>query len=199
MSPLSSDSTVIKPPSASKILHVESGRPVSPWVRAQVRLLMRVYGVLLRTAGALPHRRRQPADGYDILLTGTFFSDNWVRSHLLPLAESVHCRRVRMVATAQVPAMPKVEGVYPPTWLIKSVGELGARLLFFIWTAIRTRPHIVGGFHLLINGLLAPLLGRLVGARSMYFCVGGPVEVLDGGIWGGNRLFSRLGSPDPVV
>ena len=95
--------------------------------------------------------------------------------------------------------MSKVEGVYPPAWLITCAGELGARLLYFVWVALRTRPHIVGGFHLLVNGLMAPLLGRLIGAKSLYFCVGGPVEVLDGGIWGGNRLFSRLSAPDAVV
>ena len=155
---------------------------------------MRGYALTLRIARMVERRARplSPA-GYDILLTGTFFSDNWVRSHLLPLAASDRCHRVRMVATTQVPEMPKVEGLYPPTWLMKYTGEVPARLLYFIWIAIRTRPHIVGGFHLLVNGLLAPLLGRFVGAKSLYFCVGGPVEVLDGGIWGGNRVFFAAG------
>jgi glycosyltransferase involved in cell wall biosynthesis len=39
----------------------------------------------------------------------------------------------------------------------------------------------------------------LVGARSMYFCVGGPWEVLDGGIHAENRAFALLGFPDPTI
>jgi glycosyltransferase involved in cell wall biosynthesis len=187
----------VKSASAANIPRVN--RAPSRWVRLQVRLLMRAYSLALSFVGIARRDLRPAPGGFDILLTGTFFSDNWVRSHLLPLAASNRCRRVRMVATTHVPEMPKVEGVYPPSWLIRLAGELLGRLLYFSWTAVRTRPHIVGGFHLLVNGLLAPLVGRLAGAKSLYFCVGGPVELLDGGIWGGNRLFSRLGGPDAVV
>ena len=200
MSRLASSSGAVKPPSASNISPRYFGRASSLWVRLQVRLLMRGYAFALRMARMMERRARPlPPSGYDILLTGTFFSDNWVRSHLLPLAASDRCHRVRMVATTQVPDMPKVEGLYPPAWLMKYAGEVPARLLYFVWVAVRSRPDIVGGFHLMVNGLLAPLLGRLVRARSLYFCVGGPVEALDGGIWGGNRVFSRLGAPDPIV
>ena len=193
-----STETSIKSPSAANIHHL--GKSPSRWAHWQVRFLMAAYSMVLRAAALVGRRPRTlPPTGYDILLTGTFFSDNWVRSHLLPLAASSRCDRVRMVATTRVPLMSKVEGVYPPAWLITCAGELGARLLYFVWVALRTRPHIVGGFHLLVNGLMAPLLGRLIGAKSLYFCVGGPVEVLDGGIWGGNRLFSRLSAPDAVV
>ena len=66
----------------------------------------------------------------------------------------------------------------------------------FAAVAVKTRPDVVGGFHLLLNGMLAGLLGRWVGARSLYFCVGGPAEVLDGGILSENRLFAKLKSPD---
>ena len=59
------------------------------------------------------------------------------------------------------------------------------------------RPDVIGGFHLLVNGLLACLLARLSGARSLYFCVGGPAEVLDGGLLSENRIFGRLQHPDP--
>jgi glycosyltransferase involved in cell wall biosynthesis len=72
-------------------------------------------------------------------------------------------------------------------------------MLTFMWLAIRHRPDIVGGFHLLVNGLVAGLLARLVGARSLYFCVGGPMEVLGGGVWAENRIFGLLETPDPMV
>ena len=64
------------------------------------------------------------------------------------------------------------------------VGGTPARLLTFAWLALRERPHVLGGFHLLLNGLVTQLLARLCGARSLYFCGGGPTEVLDGGVNG---------------
>ena len=185
-------------PSATAIAVDIHKKHQSNVVRIALHLGMRLYRWscgLARLLGSPPAAKAQ----YDVLLTGTFFSDNWVRSHLEPLAASSRCARVRMVATARVPALPKVEGVYPPTWLIRSCGTVPARLLYFVWVALRTRPDIVGGFHLLVNGLLAVPLARLAGARSLYFCVGGPVELLDGGIWGENRIFARLGNRDALV
>ena len=191
--------TGIAAPSASAILVDTERRKAGIGFRFALRAAMRVYGAACALARLIGPRPRPASAGYDILLTGTFFSDNWVRSHLEPLAASHHCAKVRMVATVRVPALPKVEGVYPPRWLVGACGTVPARLLYFIWLAIRTRPHIIGGFHLLVNGLVAILMAKLVGARSMYFCVGGPVELLDGGVWGENRIFARLGTPDEVV
>jgi len=51
----------------------------------------------------------------------------------------------------------------------------------------------------LLNVLTAALLGRCIGARSLYFCVGGPAEVLGGGIASENRLFERLRVADTIV
>jgi L-malate glycosyltransferase len=150
-----------------------------------------------RIAGRRP--RAASATGHDILLTGTFYSDGWLASHLRALAMAERCARIRFVAAAPVPALPNVEAIYPPRWLTRLAGAVPARLATFAWVACRTRPHLVGGFHLLINGLVAILVGRLVGSRSLYFCVGGPAEVQDGGIRSENRLFSRLETPDPVV
>jgi len=74
-----------------------------------------------------------------------------------------------------------------------------ARLLIFGLVACWRRPDIVGGFHLLVNGLAAGLLARLAGGRSLYFNVGGTTELLGGGVWGENRLFPKMETPDPVV
>jgi glycosyltransferase involved in cell wall biosynthesis len=67
-----------------------------------------------------------------------------------------------------------------------------------MWIAYARRPDFIGGFHLLLNGLLAIMLARMTGARSLYFCGGGAREVLDGGIHGSN-LFSKMKYPDPVL
>ena len=166
-----------------------------------MRLLMLLHNGLLVAAKFLgnPPRRRPKASGHDILLTGRFESDNWVRAHLQPLAASRGCSRLRVVSTYPVPAMANVEAIYPPAWLVRMLGATGARLAVFVAVAVRRRPDIVGGFHLLINGLVAVVLARLVGARSMYFCVGGPAEVIDGGVWSETACFCAMGSPDPVV
>src|SRR5688572_27892747 len=85
------------------------------WIaRRQVRTFMAVYVALLRAAAiAAPRKREAGADGLDILLTGTFHSDNWIRWHLKPLADSARCRRVRIVATNPVPDVANVEAIYP--------------------------------------------------------------------------------------
>jgi glycosyltransferase involved in cell wall biosynthesis len=106
---------------------------------------------------------------------------------------------VRVVTVSPLPPVDKVEAIVPPPWLVRVAGGVGARLLTFMLTGLRDRPDIVGGFHLLLNGLTATLLGRLIGARSLYFCVGGPAEVVDGGLQSENRLFERIEQPDPVV
>ena len=116
------------------------------------------------------------------MLTGRFDSDNWILAHIGPLAASRECSRLWMVSASPVPQLPKVNAIYPPKWLMKIMGATPARLLTFLWEAVRKRPHIVGGFGLTVNGIPVVITGRLVGARSMYFCVGGPAEVRDGGI-----------------
>jgi glycosyltransferase involved in cell wall biosynthesis len=140
-----------------------------------------------------------PERGLQILLTGTFHSDNWIACHLQPLAASSRCARILMVASAPVPSIDKVEAIHAPRWLSRLVGNVGARLAWFAWTALRVRPDVVGGFHLLLNGMVAALVGRLVRAHAIYFCVGGPSEFLDGGIWAENRLFGLMTTPDARV
>jgi L-malate glycosyltransferase len=143
---------------------------------------------------------RRPAQaGIDVLLTATFHSDNWIAAHIHPLAAASACRRVRIVATRPVPSVAKVDAIYPPAWLRRLVGNVPSRLMWFTAEAILRPADVVGGFHLLFNGLLASVLARLTGARSLYFCVGGAAEVLDGGLASENRLFSRMRTPDRVV
>lgn len=114
------------------------------------------------------------------MLTGRFDANNWILAHLAPLAHAKECARIWMVSTHPVPALAKVVPIYPPKWLIRILGPTPARLLVFVWTAIRKRPHIVGGFHLMYNGIAAAFAAPLAGARSMYICVGGTEVANDG-------------------
>ena len=162
---------------------------------------MLVQNAALWVAGFLGGRprKRTRGCGYRILLTGRFESDNWVLAHLRPLSASERCSRLQVVTTYRLPAIHKVEAIYPPRWLVMAVGQTFARLAVFAWVAVRTRPDIVGGFHLLINGLVTVVVARLVRARSLYFCVGGPGEMIDGGVWQENKFFAKMLTPDPVV
>ncbi len=164
------------------------------------RLFMLVAVVLLSVAKAIGRRRRPiPSGGCNILLTGRFDSANWIRNHLGPLAASEGCAHVWMVSTNPVPAVPKVTPIYPPEWMIKVMGATQARLLTFAWVALRRRPDWVGGFYLVANGIVAALVARLVGARSMYFCVGGPAEVLGGGCHSKDNITGKMETADAVV
>jgi glycosyltransferase involved in cell wall biosynthesis len=175
-------------------------RPRALIVRTALRALTVIVAAALRAAERWgPAPRALESGPIDVLLTGTFHSDNWVAAHLRPLAAAQTIRRVRMVSARPVPALDKVETVAPPRWLCRVIGTVPARLATFFWVGLRTRPHVVGGFHLLMNGLAAALLARLIGARAVYICVGGPGEVLDGGTRSESRLFGRLEAPDPVV
>ncbi len=162
-----------------------------------LRWMLRVRAATMRAATRLgPRRREIGEEGCDILLTGTFHSANWVQSHVKPLALSRGCRRVRIVTAFPVPPLEKVEIIRPGATLSRAIGAVPARMITFALVALRSRPDVLGGFHLLLNGLAASLLARICGARSMYFCVGGPAEVLGGGVLSENRLFEKLRAPD---
>ncbi|MCU0917121.1 MAG: glycosyltransferase [Planctomycetes bacterium] len=133
------------------------------------------------------------------MLTGRFDADNWILAHLGPLAASRECSRLWMVSSSPVPPLPKVEAIYPPKWLARIAGGAVSRLLVFAWSAIRKRPHFVGGFHITFNGMAAAIVARLAGARSMYFCVGGPAEIQDGGVRADDHAFAKMKIADPLV
>jgi glycosyltransferase involved in cell wall biosynthesis len=152
---------------------------------------------LARLIGRKP--RAHSDEKCEILLTGRFDSGNWIVNHLGPLSASKRCARVRMVSTNPLPPLPKVEAIYPPRWLVRVAGATHARLLTFLWVGLRKRPHLVGGFHIMVNGMAAIILARLIGSQSMYFCVGGPAEIRDGGIHSADSLFKKMETADAVV
>jgi glycosyltransferase involved in cell wall biosynthesis len=169
-------------------------------MRIVLKFLVWIYHRILRVVTRFgPATRRFGPEGCTVLLTGTYSSDNWIRAHLLPLARSRTVSRVVFVSAAPLPHIEGVVAVHPPGWLVRVVGPVPARLATFCVTAFRTRPAVVGGFHLLVNGMVALLLARMVGAVSLYICVGsGPTEVLSTGLTE-NRLFRHMGGPDRYV
>ncbi len=168
--------------------------------RVLLRTAMAMHSVLLAAGTRLGPAVREPgAEGLDILLTGTFHSANWIKAHVEPLVRAGRCRSVTIVGSADVAGLEKISVIGPSRWLARAIGKVPARVLTFAWTAVRTRPHAVGGFHLLVNGLVAVVVARWCGARAWYFCVGGPSEVVGGGVYAENAYFQRLQVPDPWI
>lgn len=169
-------------------------------MRVLIRTTLAGHAVLLSLVTRFGRPVREPdAGGVDILLTGTFHSANWIKAHIAPLAGARRCRSVTIVGSADVTGVSKVAVVSVPAWLRRTIGSVPARLVMFWIVALRQRPHIVGGFHLLVNGLAVPIVARSSGARGWYFCVGGPREALDGGVHQENPYFARIGVPDAVI
>jgi glycosyltransferase involved in cell wall biosynthesis len=168
-------------------------------MRITIRCFLAVHAVLSKGVTRFGPPVREPGpDGADILLTGTFHSANWIKAHIAPLAGARRCRSITIVGSADVTGVAKVTVVPVPKWL-RVIGGVPARLLTFWMVALRRRPHVVGGFHLLINGLAVPIVARSCGARGWYFCVGGPREAIDGGVHQENPYFKRIGRPDAVI
>lgn len=168
-------------------------------LRVILRVYLRTHLSLVWLFGRLIRKKAPRQESVTVQLTGTFYSDNWVLAHIRPLARAANCRKVVIVTTNDVSAFENVEIVNPRAWQIKLFGNVVARLLTHFGLALKSQPDFVGGFHLLFNGLASGLIASLCGARSLYFCVGGPAEVLDGGLLSENRLFEKIGSPDPTI
>ena len=164
-----------------------------------LRVLVTIYFLLLSVISLFFRKKRARRDKLEVLVTGTFYSDNWLITHLKPLAMSEQIDVVQMVSVRQVPEIENVEAIYPSEKMQKIIGEVPARLLLFSWLAIKNRPDIVAGFHLLLNGLFAILLAKIAGARSLYICGGGPREVVGGGYNTESKIFNKLKSPDDYI
>lgn len=164
-----------------------------------LRAILILYHFLMFVIKRLPKRKSKPIRKLNILATGTFYSDNWLMTHLRPMASAENCQNVTMVASSQVPEMVNVSAVYPPRWLQGIMGQVGSRLLYFCWLAIKERPDVLVGFHLLLNGLFVALLAKLIGAKSVYICGGGPREVAGGGFSTENRIFKKMSQADYFI
>ncbi len=170
------------------------------FVRSAVIAFTALLSGAIRLAERLgPRQRPLPTEGAHVVLTGTFYTDNWLETHLRPMARSSSVRRITMVAASEVPNIAGVEAVYPARWLVRLCGKTIARLVTFVRVAVRSRADVVGGFHLLINGLIALLVARATGARSLYICGGGLREVEGGGYATENQVFRRLRYPSRYV
>ena len=163
-----------------------------------LRGMLIFHYLLIQVFKLIPYKK-QKKKSLTILATGTFYSDHWLVTHLRPMASASNCEHLMMVSAIPVPEMNNVSGQYAPRWLSKTCGQVGARLLYFTWVAITKRPDVLVGFHLLLNGLFVVVLAKLIGAKSIYICGGGPREVVGGGFNTENRIFNRIGQADYFI
>jgi L-malate glycosyltransferase len=176
-------------------------KTIKNWVTVvSLQLLTTAFLIAIRVIQIIVPKNTIPKKNkHVIVLTATFYSDNWISSHLEPLAGAQSVRKVFMVASRPVPKIAKVKAIYAPQWMLKTMGEVPARLIVFIWMCLKVRPDIVGGFHLLLNGVVASLLASFLGSDSLYFCGGGIREVAGGGYETESRLFGRLMGPNDLI
>jgi glycosyltransferase involved in cell wall biosynthesis len=132
-----------------------------------------------------------------ILLTAGSASENWLKNHILPLSHSENCRQIILINDQPALALPKIQCLCPPRWLKIIFGRTPSRLMTYFFTAIRFKPDICGGFHLIPNAMLALIAARWTGAQSLYFCVGGRTEFLGGASHNEKFPFGRTGRNDP--
>src|SRR5688572_27061215 len=90
-----------------------SGNSLKGWLaRFVIRAVVTFHLVLLKT---LPRRRQKRKAGPKrLLLTGTFYSENWIMNHLRPLLENPNCEEVRIVCTFPISPRPKLRTLAPP-------------------------------------------------------------------------------------
>ena len=127
---------------------------------------------------------------------GRFESDNWIAAHIKPLAESKVCSHIWIVADQKMQPIKKVTYVIPSPILKKLFGSIFARSVVAYKITKNNNIDYVGGFHLLLNGIIANIIAKILNCRSIYFCVGGWSELIGGGVFSGSPIFKNIGRHD---
>ncbi|NOT00192.1 MAG: glycosyltransferase, partial [Phycisphaerales bacterium] len=165
--------------------------------------LYAVLGVVQRLT-----RRRGPAAAiggngaqrkYELLIIGTFYTRNWCISHVTPLARAANVSRVIAVVDGPTQAMPNVTYAYPPRWAARIMGRAFSKFFYALWIAMRRRPALIMGYHLLPGALTALLVARASGARSGYQVTAGPIELIGGGAATENFFLKNLRTNSRVI
>jgi glycosyltransferase involved in cell wall biosynthesis len=124
------------------------------------------------------------------ILVSNPLGPNLTRGKLLPLVALPDVRHVVVVQDAVGPALPKVQyvtlGSPPLAGTLPRVGRalhVARRAIAMSSQLVRNRPSVVMGIYTMPHGLIAYLLGRLMGARVCIHVIGGPHEIIDGGYW----------------
>jgi len=141
----------------------------------------------------------RPAGKQHVLLTGTFYNEGWIRSHLVPLAAATSIERIYLVVDEPWFDVDKVEYICPPGWMRRIVGRSVSRIVTVFLTALRKRPDLLMGYHIMPNSVVCLVAASLIGARCAYQMTGGPIQIIGGGAGSENVLLRRLGRESPTL
>ncbi len=149
--------------------------------------------------GMRPGRTRRQPGRLQLLLTGTFYNENWIRAHLIPLARADAIGEIDLVVDKVWFDVPKVNYICPPGWMRRWLGRSGSRVLLVFLTAFKRRPDWLIGYHIMPNALACLVAGALFGGKTGFQLTGGPVQIVGGGVYGANSLLSKIGHESALL
>ena len=135
---------------------------------------------LIRLFSLLPTKKSKET-GNIVVLTGTFYSKNWIDAHLIPLVTCSSVKHVYIVSNIVDYELEGLTIINPSPSLTRVVGATLARLSTFFICTLKNKPDYIGGFHILFNATLAILFSKMLRCRSIYFSGGGITETLETG------------------
>jgi len=152
---------------------------------------------LIRLFSILPKKEHKKSNNI-IVLTGTFYSKNWMDAHLVPLATCSSVKHIYIVSNSMDYKSEGVSVIKPSVFLSKFCGSTLVRLITFLIFVLKMKPDYIGGFHILFNATLSILFANMLRSRSIYFSVGGGTETLDAGKTE-NSVFKFLDGKDDFL
>ncbi|MCG6201306.1 glycosyltransferase family 4 protein [Psychromonas antarctica] len=135
---------------------------------------------LIRLFSFLPTKKQKSSDNV-VVLTGTFYSKNWINAHLVPLVTCSSIKHVYIVSSGIDYNIEGLSVIIPSPTLSKFIGSTLARLITFFVFSLSKKTDYIGGFHILFNATLSILFANIIRCRSIYFSVGGITETLEAG------------------
>ena len=159
-----------------------------------IQLLYSLFSLSFRTRP----RDIESVRGLTVFAIGPFFSENWSMAHMEALCKADRIADVHLFTPAPYKKIEKLHYVtHSPrlsAWLCDGVARFVSA-----WQLIRKiQPDLIIGYHLPWNGLTTLLLAARARASAAYFSVGGPPELIGGGIYSEHALFSRLRRGRPL-
>ena len=120
-------------------------------------------------------------------------------AHMEALCKADAVKNVYLFTPDVYKTVAKLEYVTHSARLSAWFGDGIARVIG-AWRLARTiQPDLVIGYHLPWNGLMALLIAMRSAAKAAYFSVGGPPELIGGGIYSEHALFSKLNRENAYV
>jgi len=135
---------------------------------------------------------QRPPGRIQVLITGTFYNEGWIRGHLVPLAMAQTVEKIYLVSDRTWFPLEKVCYITPPTWLRRLCGRSLSRIIMVFATTIRQKPDLLMGYHIMPNSLVCLIAASIIGASSAYQMTGGPIQVIGGGTGSENSLLRLL-------